>query len=724
MLDSSETPPPLHFSPPSSDQDRTSTRESTPIGTPLGLTSSNPRRPDLLHNHHLVHRKATAPSSFSPSTAHIPVFDDEDEDDSIFPLFPSSPPDQHHSSRRRHHRYNSSQHSITMDNRAMPIDLSSRQTSKSPPGQQASNLTSALQKAATGAADMSSNWNGVASNAYMTNAARKESFSATMAQYSNGSKPITVVGSNRDKPRRESLAGSLVGGMSWGGVSVGSWIRDDIIMTGTSPFTLQSPSYHSSSYLPKLEANFMRDFSCCGITLPSLHDLLQHYEEAHAQRSPQPPQRSAQANQTTSSDSRTMPGGSPHPSQQSQQQSSMGTAPGRAVSSTPGTPRPHHRLPQQPQQPLMQTTTGFGQSQSNDLPDIDSVDDMDMEMDDPLSDGGFQQQSHQQSLAQARFAQENGGSRVTPLNMGMLQGQQRFRSSAPGTPVSPGRPLHNNPTVSSVNTPTLMPLPVQQQQQQQQQNSQYRSTPESSAPGTPAELDESIVGGFGDMSMQGAATPGSGAGQQQFVAFGGNGMLDLCIDEPAKRLFRPNGGFGNGKTAQQAPPFRLGTSHYGANSDIAQHIREQQKLAGVPDVAITMKPDDEPKPFRCPVIGCEKAYKNQNGLKYHKSHGHNNQQLHDNADGTFSIVDPETSAPYPGTLGMEKEKPYRCEVCGKRYKNLNGLKYHRAHSPPCNPEFSFATAAGRPFNTPGGVMHGENINIAGAGLTGIGEEGL
>ena len=27
----------------------------------------------------------------------------------------------------------------------------------------------------------------------------------------------------------------------------------------------------------------------------------------------------------------------------------------------------------------------------------------------------------------------------------------------------------------------------------------------------------------------------------------------------------------------------------------------------------------EDKPFKCPVIGCEKAYKNQNGLKYHKS---------------------------------------------------------------------------------------------------------
>lgn len=35
---------------------------------------------------------------------------------------------------------------------------------------------------------------------------------------------------------------------------------------------------------------------------------------------------------------------------------------------------------------------------------------------------------------------------------------------------------------------------------------------------------------------------------------------------------------------------------------------------------------------------------------------------------------------------MEKEKPYRCEVCGKRYKNLNGLKYHRQHNKPCGPD--------------------------------------
>ena len=65
---------------------------------------------------------------------------------------------------------------------------------------------------------------------------------------------------------------------------------------------------------------------------------------------------------------------------------------------------------------------------------------------------------------------------------------------------------------------------------------------------------------------------------------------------------------------------------------------------------------------------------------------------------------------------MEKEKPYCCDVCGKRYKNLNGLKYHKSHSPPCNPEL----AANR-NSAAGGLMQAQNVNIAGAGLPGLGD---
>lgn len=64
---------------------------------------------------------------------------------------------------------------------------------------------------------------------------------------------------------------------------------------------------------------------------------------------------------------------------------------------------------------------------------------------------------------------------------------------------------------------------------------------------------------------------------------------------------------------------------------------------------------------------------------------------------------------------MEKEKPYRCEVCGKRYKNLNGLKYHRAHAPHCNPELKL-NQLGLTNNLQGINM---GANVAGVGMNGM-----
>ena len=97
-------------------------------------------------------------------------------------------------------------------------------------------------------------------------------------------------------------------------------------------------------------------------------------------------------------------------------------------------------------------------------------------------------------------------------------------------------------------------------------------------------------------------------------------------------------------------------------------------------------------------------------------HGHNNQRLHENGDGTFSIVNPDTQAPYPGTQGMEKEKPYKCDVCQKRYKNLNGLKYHKTHSPPCNPELA-QNANRSPTMPMPGMMSNTGMGNLGAGLS-------
>ncbi|KAJ3283174.1 hypothetical protein HDU76_008515 [Blyttiomyces sp. JEL0837] len=69
------------------------------------------------------------------------------------------------------------------------------------------------------------------------------------------------------------------------------------------------------------------------------------------------------------------------------------------------------------------------------------------------------------------------------------------------------------------------------------------------------------------------------------------------------------------------------------------------------------------RPHKCRINGCNKAYKNPGGLKYHMQHGH--------AEDTG---DPE--------MNNIISKPYQCPVteCGRRYKNLNGLKYHIEHA--------------------------------------------
>lgn len=57
------------------------------------------------------------------------------------------------------------------------------------------------------------------------------------------------------------------------------------------------------------------------------------------------------------------------------------------------------------------------------------------------------------------------------------------------------------------------------------------------------------------------------------------------------------------------------------------------------------------KPFRCPTPGCSAAYKQQNGLKYHRLHGKCK-------IGAVDVVD------------SEPEKRFRCHEseCGKKYK--------------------------------------------------------
>lgn len=391
-------------------------------------------------------------------------------------------------------------------------------------------------------------------------------------------------------------------------------------MQGTSPFAYHTPSFHSSSYLPKMEANFMRDFSCCGLTLPSLHELLQHYEERHDQQTPSTVQKNTAAR--LPDNKAAIAAGAAAAVQERAQQQSAGPSTSRPSYTLPpdsaGSATPRHMQPSS----LRRIATDIPSAPVLPAHDMDAVHDMEMD-DEPTAmmndlPSPFAAPDQSRTMQRTGFGQPPS-TRVPPLdlaslNMGNpLQSHQGLRHSTPTTPVAPGRMgnlFHHNPTVSSVNTPTLMAHPRQQQQQ-------YRSTPDSSVPASPNASNQEANSGYG----QGPVSGNPHLVQDQYHRFGQYGFSNEaeapspCIDDPGKRLFSRDGGF-NGLEQ----PIRLTDGAYGEDSELARTIREQQRLAGVPDPQLD--DPDVPKPFHCPVIGCEKAYKNQNGLKYHKSVGH------------------------------------------------------------------------------------------------------
>lgn len=207
MASSTHSTPPLH-----SPSGRESSAESSPVSTP---TSS--RHPSVAHPQYHVAQPAyqnnKAPDLFSQFT----TADEFDSDDILFPddanasgvvLFPDS-----------------AYPHLCIPNDTMPsppIQIATpRQPSNSPPRNQHSNLTSQLrQPDAHDDLDM----DGIPNNDLKP---RQESVSMlSTTPYGARAIPVTD-GMGFRRESHVGLSGSLMGGMSWGGLSMGSFVRDE-----------------------------------------------------------------------------------------------------------------------------------------------------------------------------------------------------------------------------------------------------------------------------------------------------------------------------------------------------------------------------------------------------------------------------------------------------------------------------------------------------------------
>ncbi|KAI0311684.1 hypothetical protein OF83DRAFT_729484, partial [Amylostereum chailletii] len=110
------------------------------------------------------------------------------------------------------------------------------------------------------------------------------------------------------------------------------------------------------------------------------------------------------------------------------------------------------------------------------------------------------------------------------------------------------------------------------------------------------------------------------------------------------------------------------------------------------------------KPFRCPKPNCSKSYKQANGLKYHMTHGSCNFAPPKDLEALQALLVEKGLRTGEGGVGLEMEggrgglsegevrevereaerrlRPFACGVgeCQRRYKNMNGLRYHYQHS--------------------------------------------
>lgn len=390
---------------------------------------------------------------------------------------------------------------------------------------------------------------------------------------------------------------------------------------------------------PKLEAQFFRNFSCCGLDLQDLHGLLEHFEECHV----------------AFEDDGATDGGM-------EVEMEMDDGGSEGTISGPPSPRMHHGGAPRSVYELKKSalSSGFDAGSPSSSPASLAME-LDMDMDDTPP---FHLTSPHQALsshASTSSLSNNGNGTVTPS-----AAYRQPPMSAFDSPLQNQNGINKKKFSTAMNVGSMRGIGMGMggmmglEALAAARTASAYSTPDSSIPGTP--VMEEVPGG----GVDGLFSVPAGSSSIHLNPHAGLAPSLLFPGTPA-----------------ESPPSDDNVSNAGSNSngsgrDSIEGTPSGGVLSALPSAlhplgtGVQISPSGRPytppseKPFKCSVAGCDKSYKQQNGLKYHRLHGHCNQNN-------------------VGKEGMESRgegKPYVCHVtsCGKRYKNMNGLRYHYQHS--------------------------------------------
>ncbi|KAK3817796.1 MAG: hypothetical protein J3Q66DRAFT_388265 [Benniella sp.] len=411
---------------------------------------------------------------------------------------------------------------------------------------------------------------------------------------------------------------------------------------GASPFPYaQDPHFsdnvfdaYSSSpsrgdiYERDLEANYCKNFSCCGLTLGDLHALLQHYEEAHVHF------------EEDQDDDLLIAGGFTDDDGWSTHSESIPSSPQMSSASSEATAAAIAALTKN--NPVL----SFVESKKKPTTGVS------------LSDIYSQDPAFIPDDAVAAFPDSIFKATQTA---GKKRDLSTFSSSFDvHSPVSKRASMHTNKLISTHPTTaaalTAVTLMGDLQSSVKSSATATVTATATTATAAPASLSAAAV-----------------AASQEEVMTTVTGYLEQAI----QRGLLPN-------------CHEVGSPAY--LQAVEELLRKRDEIISMMESIGRPGSAGADKPYRCSVNGCDKAYKNPNGLKYHNQHGH---------------------CSMPGANEDDKNniKPYRCTFldCGKCYKNLNGLKYHIEHS---HPNLAAALYANLP-----GFINLEGSNASQAAIT-------